>query len=119
MIFINPISSIFDYSTYALMLFVFGANSREHQALFQTGWFVEGLMTQTLVVHVIRTAKVPFFQSRASVLMLAITATVMGVGIYLPFPPLAIRLHTKVTIKLKKLWRSPQLFEFYNCRYLY
>ena len=119
MIFIGLISSIFDYATYALMWFVFGANSRDHQALFQTGWFVESLMTQTLIVHVIRTAKVPFFQSRASVLVLAITATVTGVGIYLLFSPLATRLHTKVTIRLKKLWRSPQLFESYNCRYLY
>ncbi len=92
MIFIGPISSIFDYATYALMWFIFGANSREHQALFQTGWFVESLMTQTLIVHVIRTAKVPFFQSRASFSMLAITATVMGVGMYLPFSPLATSL---------------------------
>jgi P-type Mg2+ transporter len=89
MIFIGPISSIFDYATYALMWFVFGANSVEHQALFQTGWFVESLMTQTLIVHVIRTAKVPFFQSRASLPMLLITATVMCIGMYLPFSPIA------------------------------
>jgi P-type Mg2+ transporter len=89
MIFIGPISSIFDYTTYALMWSVFGANSLEHQALFQTGWFVESLMTQTLIVHVIRTAKVPFFQSRASLPMLLITASVMCIGMYLPFSPIA------------------------------
>jgi Mg2+-importing ATPase len=89
MIFIGPISSIFDYATYALMWFVFGATSRDNQALFQTGWFVESLMTQTLIVHVIRTAKIPFFQSWASLPMLLTTATVMSVGIYLPFSPLA------------------------------
>lgn len=89
MIFIGPISSIFDYATYALMWFVFGATTRDSQALFQTGWFVESLMTQTLIVHVIRTSKIPFFQSRASLPMLMITATVMAVGIYLPFSPLA------------------------------
>ena len=89
MIFIGPISSIFDYCTYALMWFVFGATSVDHQALFQTGWFVESLMTQTLIVHVIRTAKIPFFQSRASLPMLLITATVMAVGMYLPFSPIA------------------------------
>ncbi|TYQ25147.1 magnesium-translocating P-type ATPase [Pseudanabaena sp. UWO310] len=89
MIFIGPISSVFDYATYALMWFVFGATTRDNQALFQTGWFVESLMTQTLIVHVIRTSKIPFFQSRASLPMLMITATVMGVGIYLPFSPLA------------------------------
>ncbi|AFZ01751.1 magnesium-translocating P-type ATPase [Calothrix sp. PCC 6303] len=89
MIFIGPISSIFDYATYALMWFVFGATSVDNQALFQTGWFVESLMTQTLIVHVIRTAKIPFFQSWASLPMLLITATVMGVGMYLPFSPIA------------------------------
>ncbi|PZV18837.1 MAG: magnesium-translocating P-type ATPase [Pseudanabaena sp.] len=89
MIFIGPISSIFDYATYALMWFVFGATTRDNQSLFQTGWFVESLMTQTLIVHVIRTSKIPFFQSRASLPMLMITATVMGVGLYLPFSPLA------------------------------
>ncbi|WP_009632065.1 magnesium-translocating P-type ATPase [Synechocystis sp. PCC 7509] len=89
MVFIGPVSSIFDYCTYALMWFVFGATSVENQALFQTGWFVESLMTQTLIVHVIRTAKVPFFQSRASLPMLLITATVMAVGMYLPFSPIA------------------------------
>ena len=92
MIFIGPISSIFDYATYALMWFVFGANSVENQALFQTGWFVESLMTQTLIVHVIRTAKVPFFQSRASLPMLMITATVMAIAMYLPFSPIAASL---------------------------
>jgi Mg2+-importing ATPase len=89
MIFIGPISSIFDYATYALMWFVFGATSVEHQALFQTGWFVESLMTQTLIVHVIRTAKIPFFQSSASLPMLLTTATVMAIGMYLPFSPIA------------------------------
>jgi len=89
MIFIGPISSIFDYATYALMWFVFGATTVNNQALFQTGWFVESLMTQTLIVHVIRTAKIPFFQSWASLPMLLITATVMAVGIYLPFSPIA------------------------------
>ena len=89
MIFIGPISSIFDYCTYALMWFVFGATTVDQQALFQTGWFVESLMTQTLIVHVIRTAKVPFFQSRASLPMLLITATVMGIAMYLPFSPIA------------------------------
>jgi len=89
MIFIGPISSIFDYATYALMWFVFGANSVEHQALFQTGWFVESLMTQTLIVHVIRTSKIPFIQSRAALPTLMITATVMGIAMYLPFSAIA------------------------------
>ena len=92
MLFIGPISSIFDYATFALMWFVFRANTLDQQALFQTGWFVESLMTQTLIVHVIRTAKIPFVQSRASLPMLLITASVMGVGMYLPFSPIAASL---------------------------
>jgi len=89
MIFIGPISSIFDYATYALMWFIFQANTIEQQALFQTGWFVESLMTQTLIVYIIRTAKIPFFQSRPSLPMLLVTLTIMAVAIYLPFSPIA------------------------------
>ena len=55
-LFIGPISSIFDYATYFLMLYVF--NAPEQPELFQTGWFVESLLTQTLIIHIIRTAKI-------------------------------------------------------------
>ena len=64
MIFIGPISSIFDYATFFTMLYVF--DSWNNPSLFQTGWFVESLLTQTLIIHIIRTAKIPFLQSRAS-----------------------------------------------------
>jgi len=86
---IGPISSIFDYTTYAVMYFVFGANTPAHAALFQTGWFVESLMTQTLIIHVIRTNKIPFLQSRPSWPLVAMTVTVMAVGLWLPVSPLA------------------------------
>ncbi len=85
MVFIGPISSIFDYTTFALMWFVFGANTVGTQTLFQTGWFVEGLLSQTLIVHMIRTQKIPFIQSIASLPLLLTTALVMAVGIYLPY----------------------------------
>ena len=85
MIFIGPISSIFDYTTFALMWFVYGANSIDHQALFQSGWFVEGLLSQTLIVHMIRTQKIPFLQSIASFPLLASTAIIMAVGIFVPY----------------------------------
>jgi len=85
MIFIGPISSIFDYTTFAVLWFIFGANSVANQALFQSGWFVEGLLSQTLVVHMIRTQKIPFIQSIASLPLLITTAIIMGVGIYLPY----------------------------------
>ena len=64
MVFIGPISSIFDYATFFTMLYVF--NCWTNPTLFQTGWFVESLLTQTLIIHIIRTAKIPFLQSRAS-----------------------------------------------------
>lgn len=89
MVFIGPISSIFDYTTFALMWFVFGANSPDKQALFQSGWFVEGLLSQTLIVHMIRTNKIPFLQSTASMPLVLTTLGIMAVGIYIPFSPLA------------------------------
>lgn len=89
MIFFGPLSSIFDIATFALMWFIFAANSPEHQTLFQSGWFVEGLLTQTLVVHMLRTRKVPFIQSWASWPLLAMTVLIAAVGIFLPMGPLA------------------------------
>jgi Mg2+-importing ATPase len=88
MLWIGPISSLFDYLTFALMWFVFQANTPEQHALFQTGWFVESLMTQTLIVHIIRTAKVPFLQSRPSLVMALVTVCVMAIGIMIPFTPI-------------------------------
>ena len=85
MLFIGPLSSIFDYTTFAVMWYVFGANSVENQALFQTGWFVEGLLSQTFIVHMIRTRKIPFIQSIASIPLLLTTILVMAVGIYIPY----------------------------------
>ncbi|MFI5150817.1 MAG: magnesium-translocating P-type ATPase [Bacteroidia bacterium] len=89
MLFIGPISSLFDYATFALLFFVFKANAPEHQSLFQTGWFVEGLLSQTLIVHMIRTRKIPFIQSWASAPVVALTSLIMVAGIALPFSPLA------------------------------
>ena len=85
MLYVGPISSIFDYTTFAIMWFVFAANTIGMQALFQSGWFVEGLLSQTLIVHMIRTRKIPFIQSIASIPLLLSTAIIMGIGIYLPY----------------------------------
>jgi len=89
MLFFGPISSIFDITTFALMWYVFDANTPDHQTLFQSGWFVVGLLTQTLIVHMIRTPKVPFLQSRAATPLMVMTAVIMAVGIFLPMGPLA------------------------------
>ncbi|MBS1525529.1 MAG: cation transporting ATPase C-terminal domain-containing protein, partial [Bacteroidetes bacterium] len=89
MIYIGPISSIFDYATFAVLWFVFKANLPAHQTLFQTGWFVESLLSQTLIVHMIRTRKIPFIQSWAAAPVVALTSVIMIIGISLPFTPFA------------------------------
>jgi P-type Mg2+ transporter len=86
-LFLGPVSSIFDFSTFALMWYVFAANTVEEQALFQSGWFVLGLLSQTLIVHMIRTHKVPFLQSIASRPVLIMTTVVMVIGLVFPFTP--------------------------------
>jgi Mg2+-importing ATPase len=109
-VFVGPISSVFDYTTYLLMWFLFkcdqlnlpppaelaarfskapNADATYAAALFHTGWFVESLMTQTLIIHVIRTNLLPFVQSRASWQLTMTTLLIMGIGAYLPYSPLA------------------------------
>jgi len=89
MLFFGPTSSIFDYATFALLWFVFGANTIAKQSLFQSGWFVEGLLSQTLIIHMIRTSKVPFLQSWAATPLTILTVLIMAIGIYIPFSPFA------------------------------
>ena len=86
-LFIGPISSIFDYLTFFMMLYVF--NSWHNPALFHTGWFVESLFTQTLIIHVIRTNKIPFIQSRASWPLILTSLIIVAVGAWLTVSPLA------------------------------
>ena len=83
MVFIGPISSVFDYATFALMLFFFHAG--DNPSLFQSGWFVESLLTQTLIIHIIRTAKIPFIESRASTALIMTTVLICTIGIILPY----------------------------------
>jgi Mg2+-importing ATPase len=88
-LFIGPVSSIFDYTTFFVMLWVFKCWDPSRASVFQTGWFVESLMTQTLIIHVIRTNKIPFLQSRASWPLTATTLCIMAFGAWLPYSPLA------------------------------
>ncbi|WP_431323098.1 magnesium-translocating P-type ATPase [Rhizobium sp. YTU87027] len=83
MLVLGPVSSIFDYLTFAMMLFMFKAWT--NPALFQTGWFVESLLTQTLIIHVIRTARIPFIESSASSALVTTSLLIAGTGILLPF----------------------------------
>ncbi len=94
-LFVGPCSSVFDYTTYFIMLFLFGcwdvstAEALKHStSLFQTGWFVESLLTQTLIIHVIRTNRIPFLQSRASWPLIVTTALIMALGAWLPSSPI-------------------------------
>jgi Mg2+-importing ATPase len=97
MFYIGPISSIFDYVTFGVLWFVIGANSPDHAKLFQTGWFIESLLSQTLIVHVIRTGRVPFLQSWASlpltvsgvvICIVGILLTALPIGTWFGFVPL-------------------------------
>jgi Mg2+-importing ATPase len=88
-LFIGPISSIFDYTTFFVMLWLFECWDPSRAPVFQTGWFVESLMTQTLIIHVIRTNKIPFIQSRASWPLTVTTLSIMAIGAWLPYSPLA------------------------------
>lgn len=88
MSFFGPISSVYDFATFGVMLWVFHAG----ESLFQTAWFAESLATQTLVIFVIRTRRVPFFRSRPSRPLLLTTLAAAGLGVALPFVPPAARL---------------------------
>ena len=89
MVYFGPISSVFDIVTFTMMWFVFGANTVAQQTLFQSGWFIVGLLTQTLIVHMIRTPKLPFIQSRAAAPLMVMTCVIMAIGLFLPMGPLA------------------------------
>ncbi|MBX3394423.1 MAG: magnesium-translocating P-type ATPase [Phycisphaerae bacterium] len=82
---IGPCSSIFDYLTFFMMLNVFHCWALDRASVFQTGWFVESLLTQTLIIYVIRTRKIPFLQSRASWPLMVTTTCIMAVGLAIPF----------------------------------
>ncbi len=86
-LFIGPISSIFDYATFFIMIYIL--NAWNNPALFHTGWFVESLFTQTLIIHVIRTNKIPFIQSIASWPLIMSSLIVSAGGAWLTVSPLA------------------------------
>lgn len=89
MVMVGPISSIFDYATFGTMYYVFQANTEAGASLFQTGWFVESLLSQTLIIHIIRTARIPFVQSLASLPLILTSIIICAVGVWLPYSPFA------------------------------
>ena len=88
----GPVSSLFDILTFAVLYWIFKANSAETQGIFQTGWFMVGLLTQTLIVHLIRTAKIPFIQSKAAKPVVLSTLAVCLLGVIIPYTPLGVGL---------------------------
>lgn len=93
MLWIGPVSSVFDIATFLVMWFIFGCNTASNPslvALFNAGWFIESLLSQTLIIHLIRTPKIPFIQSRAAVPVVALTTIIMAIGILIPFTPLGV-----------------------------
>ncbi|AJY09803.1 magnesium-translocating P-type ATPase [Burkholderia dolosa] len=96
MLWVGPTSSVFDITTYVLMWTVFGAGAMYQmsggaggQIVMNSGWFVESLVSQTLVVHLLRTQKIPFLQSTASLPVLLSTVAAIAIGCWLPFSPFA------------------------------
>ncbi|TAM42942.1 magnesium-translocating P-type ATPase [bacterium] len=83
-IFLGPVSSLFDFITFGVLLWVFHA----HQPLFNTGWFLESLCTQTLVIYVIRTGKIPFIESKPSQFLMFTSVYIVTIGLVIPFTPL-------------------------------
>ena len=92
MVWVGPASSVFDMTTFLLLWYVFGANSAAHQSLFQSGWFIESLLTQTLVVHMIRTRKIPFLQSSAAAPVLGLTTAIIVIGMLLPYTAIGTKI---------------------------
>ena len=92
MVWVGPVSSIFDITTFWLMWHVFGADTPARQSLFHSGWFVEGLLSQTLIVHMIRTRRIPFLQSVASAPVLGLTLAIIVIGMLIPFSALGAKI---------------------------
>jgi Mg2+-importing ATPase len=89
MLYFGPISSVFDILTFLILWFGFAANSVAQQGLFQSGWFLVGLVTQTVIVHMIRTSRIPFIESRSAPVLMLASLAIVSVGIFLPMGPLA------------------------------
>ena len=85
MMIFGPVSSLFDFITFGVLLFFFKAS----EVAFHTGWFLESLCTQTLVIHVIRTSKMPLVKSRPSRFLALMSLFIISVGLAIPYSPIA------------------------------
>ena len=124
MVWMGPVSSIFDIITYVILYFVIcpavcggsfgapGVNSVLFMALFHAGWFVESLWSQTLVIHMIRTPKVPFIQSKASLPVLVVTTIAIIVGTVIPYTPLGAGLDMAALPAIYFAWLAGIIFAY-------
>jgi Mg2+-importing ATPase len=112
MLFLGPISSVFDLATFVLMWWIFGTNTVEKQALFQSGWFVEGLLSQTLIVYMLRTRRIPFFQSWPCRPLVLTTLLIMAVGAILPFTSIGAAIGLVRLPTVYFFWLSAILFSY-------
>ncbi len=87
-IFFGPFSSVYDFLTFGIMLFIFNAQTPAHAALFQSGWFVESFWTEVLIIFVIRTRRFPFFSSKPGKWLAILTIACVAFGTILPFTSL-------------------------------
>ena len=85
MIYIGPLSSIFDIATFLVMFYIFKANSLDTQGFFHTGWFIESILSQTLIIHLIRTKKIPFIESNANIKVILLTSSIMIFALFVPY----------------------------------
>ncbi|MGL4977680.1 MAG: magnesium-translocating P-type ATPase [Cetobacterium sp.] len=88
MIYIGPISSIFDILTFLIMFYIFKANTPLTQDIFHTGWFIESIISQTLIIHLIRTKKIPFLESNANIKVMLLTSSIMIFAIFVTYSKL-------------------------------
>ncbi len=118
MAYMGPVSSVFDIFCFGVMWWIFGANTLASASLFQSGWFVFGTVSQVLVIHMIRTAKVPFLQSRSSVPLLISTALVAMVALIIGFSKLAIGLDMAALPPAFLPWLALILTGYFVCAQL-
>ncbi len=112
MLFFGPVSSLFDIVTFVVLWYVFAANTVAEQTLFQSGWFVEGLLSQTLIVHMIRTRRIPFVQSLAAWPLLGMTLVVMVIGVFFVMGPFSGYFKMQALPSMFFVWLAGILFAY-------
>ncbi|MDR0287939.1 MAG: HAD-IC family P-type ATPase, partial [Clostridiales bacterium] len=104
MFWLGPVSSLFDITTFIILFFIFKFNTTDKASYFQTGWFMEGLLSQTMIVHLVRTSKIPFIESRAAKPLIFSTLLTSIVGLILPYTFIGTGLSMKAITPIYMLY---------------